>query len=186
MDENQIIKHGHKEQEIWKPIPGFSMYAVSTHGRVRREKQTNKRLHKGLILSEYKRPDGYISYQLQDDANKRIGWLAHRLVLTVFVGTAPTQKHEVAHGDGNKSNNHISNLRWATKIENAFDKRRHGTHKCGEDIHHSVLTEKDVSCARHLYDRGLSYRQLGEIFDISPSVIGRAVCGSTWKECGDL
>jgi hypothetical protein len=34
---------------------------------------------------------------------------------------------ECLHGDGDPTNNNLSNLRWGTSIENEEDKLRHGT-----------------------------------------------------------
>jgi hypothetical protein len=50
----------------------------------------------------------------------------HHLVLEAFVGPRPAG-HEAAHGDGDKTNNALANLRWATPKENAADRYRHGT-----------------------------------------------------------
>lgn len=44
-------------------------------------------------------------------------YLVHRMVAIAFIPN-PEEKEFVNHKDGNKSNNHISNLEWVTKIEN--------------------------------------------------------------------
>ena len=41
----------------------------------------------------------------------------HKLVAEHFLSPKPTEKHEIDHIDRNKKNNHISNLRWATRSE---------------------------------------------------------------------
>ena len=50
----------------------------------------------------------------------------HRLVLQAFVRPCPAG-YQCAHGDGKRTNNRLSNLRWATPMENYADRVRHGT-----------------------------------------------------------
>ena len=65
--------------------------------------------------SNYK--NGYLSYNLTfpDGSKKRM--YAHRLVATAFIPN-PQNKSEVNHIDGNKLNNCVDNLEWATSSEN--------------------------------------------------------------------
>lgn len=63
----------------------------------------------------------------------------HKLVCLAFHGLPPSSDHEVAHRDGVRDHIHKSNLRWATKIENADDRRRHSTHPSGEKNPRAVL-----------------------------------------------
>jgi len=51
---------------------------------------------------------------------KNKSYYVHRLVAMVYVPN-PDNKPEVNHKDGNKLNNHYSNLEWCTTYEN----RRH-------------------------------------------------------------
>lgn len=51
----------------------------------------------------------------------------HRIVALTFIGVPPFAKSEVCHNDGNRRNNHYSNLRWGTRKENVADSIRHGT-----------------------------------------------------------
>jgi hypothetical protein len=54
----------------------------------------------------------------------------HHLVLEAFVGPRPAGD-QAAHGDGDRLNNVLGNLRWATPKENNGDKRSHGTAMLG-------------------------------------------------------
>src|SRR5699024_9822191 len=51
----------------------------------------------------------------------------HSLVAESFIGARP-EGMEVCHSDGNKTNNHVANLRFGTSSDNELDKVRHGTH----------------------------------------------------------
>jgi hypothetical protein len=60
---------------------------------------------------------GYIMYYLISPLDMK--WYSvHRLVALTYIGEPPTAKHEIDHIDGNKGNNHYSNLRWCTHSEN--------------------------------------------------------------------
>jgi hypothetical protein len=47
----------------------------------------------------------------------------HRLLAEAFIPN-PDAKPEIDHKDGNRLNNHIDNLRWATRSENQANKRK--------------------------------------------------------------
>ena len=54
---------------------------------------------------------------------KRKAYKVHRLVATVFLGRPPTDKHTVGHINQNPDDNHVNNLRWATMLEQAGNRR---------------------------------------------------------------
>ena len=51
--------------------------------------------------------------------HKRKGFTVHSLVATHFIPNNDTTKTQVNHKDGNKQNNNVDNLEWATPLENA-------------------------------------------------------------------
>ena len=59
---------------------------------------------------------GYIQYELSKNNRKKF-FKAHRLVAIAFLPN-PENKREVNHIDGNKHNNRVDNLEWATTSEN--------------------------------------------------------------------
>lgn len=142
------------EPEIWKPVVGYEgRYEVSSYGRVRgRDRIVNARpgvtrVQRGQIRAQVTMKSGHKQVLLWGDNHAR-GVLVHRIVLEAFCGPCPAGM-EGCHGDGDPSNNHVSNLRWDTRSENRFDAVRHGTHPMTAKTH----------CPRgHAYDAENTYR----------------------------
>lgn len=99
------------KDETWAAISGWQDYEVSTAGHVRRKVNNHYIVMKPWINS------GYYTVRLSNN-NFSEDWLVHRLVAITFIAN-PENKAEVNHIDGNKLNNHLENLEWVTKSENA-------------------------------------------------------------------
>ncbi|MGG3450231.1 NUMOD4 domain-containing protein [Domibacillus aminovorans] len=102
--------------KTWKDVPGYEgLYKVSESGEI-------LGLKRNKLLKPYIDMSGYLVYALSKKCKaKHIK--AHRIVAIAFVDN-PMKKPQVNHIDGNKLNNHISNLEWVTASENirhAFD-----------------------------------------------------------------
>ena len=94
---------------IWKPIDGFEgLYSVSNEGAIYSHS-------KGDFKKINQRKDGYMVTTLYKDGKNKNVYL-HRLVIEHFSNESP--KDTVNHKDGNKANNTINNLEWATYAEN--------------------------------------------------------------------
>lgn len=116
---------------IWKPVKDFTgIYEVSNHGQVRSLTRVIKnglnttRLIKGQNLKLKIDNNGYPVVSLNKEhkaKTKRV----HRLVCEAFLEN-PSNLSDVNHKDGNKKNNHISNLEWCSRsynIEHAYRKK---------------------------------------------------------------
>ena len=110
-------------EEVWRPIQGWP-YEVSNFGKVRN-------IATGRVLAQPLHKSGYRNVQLWNKGKFKT-CLAHRLVAAAFISEPPSDKHEVAHGDGDRTNNAAGNQRWVLHLENMRDRDRHGTTACGE------------------------------------------------------
>lgn len=99
-------------QEVWKDIPNFEgKYQISNLGNVK--SLYTKRIKKLTVTNT-----GYYEVNL----NHKV-FLVHRLVATTFIDN-PYNYNVVNHIDGNKLNNHFTNLEWCDYKHNnqhAFD-----------------------------------------------------------------
>jgi hypothetical protein len=98
--------------EKWKPLDWINeSYLISNYGRL-------KRLGSDKILKPVCRRM-YNQYGIYSLCNKRQPKhiQAHRLVAMAFIPN-PYNKPQVNHIDGNKLNNHFTNLEWCTGSEN--------------------------------------------------------------------
>jgi DNA-binding transcriptional regulator YiaG len=109
----------------WRDIPGYEgRYEVSEHGEVRRLYRTKP---SRTVKPTPRRSGGYLSVCLCV-GNRPKTHFVHRLVMLAFVGPCPDGM-EVCHGDGDKLNNALSNLRYDERIANVQDRVAHGTLK---------------------------------------------------------
>lgn len=160
-------------REIWKQIPGYEAYEVSTLGRIRKA---------GLILKQHKNHRGYWNIHLWSDGVSR-QFRTHRLVLTVFV-RSPHDDEQGGHLDGNKDNNSLSNLDWITAKENSAQRVQHGTQVAHESHPSAKLTVDQVRHIRKMhkhYSTEFGCAALARRFDMHPTTIQQIVKREIWR-----
>lgn len=107
----------------------------------------------------------------------------HRLVALQYLPPQPSPKHEIRHIDGNKINNHFSNLCWGTHAENQADMVRHGTSPRGERHGLSRITEDQARRIKFLkgkVERGY-YSKLARALRVNHKIISDILCDKTWR-----
>jgi len=110
----------------WRDIAGWEdQYKVSDDGLIHRKILTYRNKYNPVVLKRATHA-GYLQVWLGGQSGRN--HYVHRLVAFAFIGPPPSDRHEIAHGDGSKTNNHWTNLRWATRGENTADKRLHNAH----------------------------------------------------------
>lgn len=170
--------------EEWRAIPGYEgRYEVSNSGRVRSIDRSVRTSHgvvrrlPGVDLRPFLNDSGYPIVNLcSGSRSKTRVERVHRLVALAFIGPQPPGC-EVAHGDGSRTNNHVSNLRWATRAENVADAVAHGTLGNGG----AKLTAEQVVLARKLVADGMPKRSVGRLLGVSYTAIRYIAIGKSWR-----
>jgi hypothetical protein len=107
-------------EEIWKDIQGTKeIYQISTFGNFRRYYRTYKEwryLNGGICSRGYR----YFKARTLDDKPKN--FMIHRLIAIAFIPN-PENKTYINHIDGDRLNNNIKNIEWATNRENSCHSR---------------------------------------------------------------
>lgn len=117
-----------EEPEIWKPIPDYAYYMVSSWGRIKSldkivRNNVCKFLRKGQILKPSKDKFGYFTVNIRDADGKKKSLKIHRLVLLSFTENS-NNLPEVNHKDNIKANNALGNLEWCDRSYNCKHKYR--------------------------------------------------------------
>ena len=106
IDKDKLNNDQDLPNEKWIPVYCEPRCEVSNKGRVRNV-ITQK------IYKNYKNPDGYLTVKLYS-TNYRV----HRLVKISFDPIEDPDKMTIDHLDGNRNNNTLENLEYASSVEN--------------------------------------------------------------------
>jgi len=99
--------------ETWKDIKDYkNLYMVSNNGSIKSLKRNTAHER---ILKPRKDRGGYLYVGLLKNGKTKYCKI-HRLVAEAFIPN-PENKYSVNHIDGNKTNNKVENLEWATRSE---------------------------------------------------------------------
>lgn len=160
--------------EVWLPVPGYEdVYEASNLGAVRR-------IGSDQPLVPADGGHGYLVVSLSKGGEIRT-MRVHRIILTTFCGPEPFDGAIAAHNDGSRTNCALTNLRWATPVENQADRKRHGTHLCGNQVFGAKLTDDRVREIRALIAKGYRGPQIAESFGVSVSTIHLIRHNRIWR-----
>lgn len=177
-----------------KIIPNFPQYSISEDGKTL---IGNGRIKK--ILSNFIDKDGYHKASIYHN-KKRVCTTVHRLVAFTYLEN-PLKLPQINHIDGNKSNNHYSNLEWCDALHN----NRHAQQTGLRDNANRLLSERnklnpkskyssmgkvnrklsdnDIRLIRNLFEsKQKTYKELAIMFNYDSSSIGKIIRRERYSE----
>lgn len=157
-------------KEEWRAVVDHEgRYEVSSLGRVR--SLPKRSVPVATIMNLHPDARGYLKAVLSRgsaDFHLRV----HCMVLEAFVGPRPPGM-EGAHGDGDKSNNVLANLRWSTPAGNQADRDLHGTSNKGERHGNAKLTDAIVREIRQSDESGAALARRLNVSQATVSLVRR-------------
>jgi hypothetical protein len=152
------------DQNETREIPMFPGFFVTRDGRVR---------GKRVDWLKHKWTNGRPFVHVWMDGRAQKAYI-HLCVLSAWDKPRPVGM-EACHNDGDKTNNHISNLRWDTRSANMIDRLNHGQNPIAK------LDTQGVIRVRELLKEGvLPQREIADMFDVNQSQISRVNTGDRW------
>jgi len=156
----------------WRTLPDWPRYQVSERGDVRR-------VTDGAWRKPYLSSHGYLYIVVRREGARR-ATAVHRLVAMAFLGPAPSPAHQVAHADGDRTNNDHRNLRWCSRSENERDKVAHGRSNRGERQWMARLTEASAREAKRLLASGCRPATVATRLGVARQTINAIREGRSW------
>lgn len=152
---------------------GYSNYAVTEDGKVFSFNSNSFKL-----LKEDK--SGYMRVYLSSNSKKK-WFLVHRLVAQAFIPN-PENKKTVNHIDGNKKNNHVSNLEWNTYSENLNHAIDIGLRELQEFRVDRKLTDETVHTICKYLQEGFRNIDIANMLGIDKYFVKNIKSGSQYKD----
>ena len=163
---------------MWKDIHGYEgYYQISDCGSVRSvsrvcvDKNGHLRKFKGKNIKHRISRRGYCCVIFTRDCLGK-HFQVHRLVAEAFIPN-PGNKPQVNHIDGNKLNNHVSNLEWVTPKENTIHSYEIGLKRSKK----KRVTEDMKAEMTRLRLSGKTHVEIAQIMSLSICTVSKYTSG---------
>ena len=157
-------------------IPGFGQeYKITYSGTIISCKKSVE-----IPLHPWKSASGYLYIDLSIKGKKST-FRVNRLVALCWIPN-PKNKPEVNHIDGDKENNKVSNLEWATHLENMQHAKDTGLlpNRVGSNNGRAKLNEYQVISIRVWLLQGFTQKEISKVFNVSICTISDIKLRKTW------
>lgn len=159
-------------KEEWKDIPDYHGYKISNFGRV-----VNSSGHE---LKPWTHKNGYRFITLYK-RGKGKGYHIARLVLCAF-HPIDANGMAAAHINGNRTDNRLTNLTWATPTENTRQMLLHNKSVIGRKAPSAKLNEEQViSIYKQYWLEGRRRKDIASQFKVCPEAVSLIVHHKTWR-----
>ena len=148
----------------------FKDYEVDLNGTV-------TRIQTGRILQPFDDQRGYNRVDLMLNGEK-IRCKLHLMMAETFMKGRPPIGCVINHKDGNKHNNALSNLEYATYRDNTAHQLQHI-----QGLHY--LTKDEIENARAMYKKNVPITEIAKQLDVPYYVIRDMLNGKTYKSKWD-
>ena len=139
-------------------------------------------LKTGKVFKQSDNEFGYMNVSVPSgEKGKTVKRKVHRLVAQTYIPN-PENKREVNHIDGDKTNNHVSNLEWVTSKENKTHAWKSGLYtSIGEKHHDAIFTEEFIREICKMMQDGWRNKDIAEETGLHKDFISDLRTGRIWK-----
>ena len=190
LTKSDLLTKGHvmakgQSTVTYREVPDFPGYRVGDDGSVwsKLKNTKNAEVIDGWheVIGAFGQ-DGYRKVILSRNGYRKY-FRVNVLVLITFVGPPPSDMNypTAAHENGNRTDNRLANLRWASQKSNIADKIRHGTNQCGERSGNAILNDQIVIEIRARRAAGERGTDIARTLGISPVTVSSVYTRRSWR-----
>lgn len=152
----------------------YDYYQISNFGRVYHN-------YLKIIMKPGLSTSGYLFIVMRTRKGSKIIQL-HRLVLIAFNDICDREKYDVNHINGNKQQNYLYNLEWATRSDNILHAYNTGLHPLGENNTLSKITEETAkNICELLQSNKYTNKEIAEMTNSTISIVSDIKKGKNWR-----